>query len=135
MKVSELEGALLDYWVARAEGNLTLQSTGPDDAIVEQYGVGGEIEGRSPLASWAPSENWDTGGPIIARERIALWACDSGYKAAHPAVADHGYYDVELGVVDVGGLDGMEGSTPLVAAMRAFVASKFGDEVSEKPSL
>jgi hypothetical protein len=40
MKVDELEGALLDYWVAQAEGNLTLQSTGPDDAVVEHYGVG-----------------------------------------------------------------------------------------------
>ncbi|RQT74766.1 phage protein NinX family protein [Burkholderia cepacia] len=33
MKVSDLEGKLLDFWVARAEGNLAHGSTSPDDAV------------------------------------------------------------------------------------------------------
>lgn len=124
MKVAELEGALLDYWVARAEGNLTLQSTGPDDAVVEHYGVGGEIDGRSPLASWAPSENWDTGGPIIEREGISVlrWEIpdDDGmlWTARNLTATVH-----------------ERGFAPLVAAMRAFVASRFGDEVPDVGSI
>lgn len=119
MKVSELSGTLLDYWVARAEGNLTSQSTSPSDSMVEHYGAGGEIDGRSPLSSWAPSENWDTGGPLIERERIGVLPCGREWRAW--ASED----------MDPSGT----GETPLIAAMRAYVASKFGTEVPDAGSI
>jgi hypothetical protein len=60
---------------------------------------------------WKPSTDWAQGGPIIEREQIALylngddgWTGEDGWKRA-------------------------TGPTPLVAAMRCYVAMKLGDEV------
>lgn len=56
---------------------------------------------------YTPSTNWAQGGPIIEREGIALipnWTAERpGFSA--------------------------DGDTPLIAAMRCYVASKLGDEV------
>lgn len=49
MKVSELTGAALDYWVAKCEG-----------------------ENYAALDFYVPSQLWDQGGPIIEREGIRL---------------------------------------------------------------
>lgn len=61
---------------------------------------------------YTPSTNWAQGGAIIERERIELrdaggdgWAADDNLRATQ------------------------YGETPLVAAMRCYVASKLGDEV------
>ena len=91
MKVSELQGAALDWAVAKCESTL--------------YADGGMWD------LFCPSTEWEFGGPIIERERIELeW---SGPDWLAQIKADNEYY----------------GATPLVAAMRAFVASKLGDEV------
>lgn len=135
MKVSDLEGPLLDFWVARAEGNLVHGYSSHENAMVEHYGFGGEIEGRSRISSWAPSEEWDSGGPIISRERISIWRYDGTvdnpidmWFAATGGI--HGWDDGSIAGV------GKEccGETALVAAMRAYVASKFGDEVPDVKS-
>ena len=60
---------------------------------------------------YAPSTDWAQGGPIIEREQIAIYLSD--YK--------------EWTGVD--GWNSGTGSTPLIAAMRCYVASKLGDEV------
>ena len=63
-----------------------------------------------------PSTNWAQGGPIIEREGISVWAFDDvTWKAENPFAS---------GVDQV-----FEGPTPLIAAMRCYVASKLGDEV------
>ena len=58
------------------------------------------------------STDWAQGGPIIERENIGI-----GYDA------DMGWIGIES--------DGKyeTGPTPLIAAMRCFVASKLGDEI------
>lgn len=58
------------------------------------------------------STNWVLGGPIIEREEF------SGLKC-------YGKGDWECSNGDIF----CEGPTPLIAAMRCFVASKLGDEV------
>ena len=65
---------------------------------------------------YAPSSNWKHGGAIIERERIALRYdnTEQEWQATYP---------------DEDGWVYGWGSTPLVAAMRCFVASKLGDEV------
>jgi hypothetical protein len=63
--------------------------------------------------SYIPSTNWAQGGPIIEREGIS-WHC--GNKASWHA---YGY----------GSADNISGPTPLIAAMRCYVASKLGDDV------
>jgi hypothetical protein len=61
----------------------------------------------------AYSTNWAIGGPIIYREGIS-WHCAN--KSSWHAYA-------------YGSADNFNGPTPLIAAMRCFVASKLGDEV------
>ena len=58
------------------------------------------------------STNWAQGGPIIEREGIAILQCPRGWAAR----------------IGFGG-EYIEGPTPLIAAMRCYVASKLGDDV------
>lgn len=53
MKVSELKGAYLDYWVARAKGMTHDQAS-------------------YVIAEYTYSTKWEHGGPIIDRELIAI---------------------------------------------------------------
>ena len=74
------------------------------------------------LGTWGtdpfkPSTNWAQGGPIIERERLLIQpeigkeGCGNAWNAV--AMRDTEAY----------------GPTPLIAAMRCYVASKLGDEV------
>lgn len=108
MKVSELEGIWLDYWVAKAEG-YPLSC----DWNQEEFILVGAGEGDDPLKHYAPSTCWQDGGPIIERKRINLGALTKGWKAF---ICNRMIYDGE-------------GKTPLIAAMRCYVTMKFGDEV------
>jgi hypothetical protein len=62
--------------------------------------------------SYTPSTDWSQGGPIIEREKIAIdW--DGAAWCASDNVNPIACY----------------GPTPLIAAMRCYVASKLGDTV------
>lgn len=63
-----------------------------------------------PTTSWF-STDWVQGGPIIEREGIAVYLYGDSEWNAH-----------------VGERESV-GPTPLIAAMRCFVASKLGDEI------
>jgi len=64
---------------------------------------------------WQPSELWEQGGPIIEREGIAIGKNGPvGTTTAYEASISSAIY---------------YGPTPLIAAMRCYVASKLGDEV------
>lgn len=125
MKVFNLEGFLLDYWVAKAEG-LPLSpewDCAADGGILIGTGAG-------DLQRFAPATDWAHGGPIIGREQISIWRYDwtvrdpiNTWFAATSGV--HGWDDGSI--VGVG--KEACGETALIAAMRAYVASKFGDEV------
>lgn len=73
---------------------------------------GGVGENQLLGAWYAPSTNWAQGGPIIERERIELVPNGEGWDALQD--------DQHIP---------NEGTTPLIAAMRCYVASKLGDEV------
>ena len=64
-----------------------------------------------------PSENWADGGPIIEREKIGL-------KYTGAAMEFVAWVNGELSTVH-----DHYGPTPLVAAMRCYVAMKMGDEI------
>ena len=112
IKTSELTGTKLAYTVGVA------------DKRIMRNGIGGSLEVRGRTEDgeelpddwdmwmlWYPQANWSQGGPIIEREIARLedlgdegWeACGYGFTATGP--------------------------TPLIAAMRCYVASKLGDEV------
>ena len=109
MKVSELEGAELDYWVAKALG-----WTPDPDMSPESY-TEGYWHGTSDFYAkyeWKPSTNWNQGGPLIEKFYICLDYDFCGTWIAAIPEKPNKY-----------------GPTPLIAAMRALVASKFGEEV------
>ena len=60
------------------------------------------------------STNWAQGGPIIEREGISINSHLDGY---------------EWFARDYWGLNEQADETPLIAAMRCYVANKLGDEV------
>lgn len=68
---------------------------------------------------WTPlfSTNWSQSGPIIEREEIGLAKSLRGVWTAIKYDEQHRVLAFE------------DGPTPLVAAMRCYVASKLGDEV------
>lgn len=121
-KVSEIDGALLDAAVAMAEGHKVCQLNGV--WCSDLYG------------QWTRVRNmreWRYVGPIIEREGIAIAPYEHGIgepsmwvawveERQHQATFDS-YF--ERGIFD----DNSRGHTPLIAAMRAFVASKLGEEV------
>lgn len=61
------------------------------------------------------STSWQLGGPIIERERISVWARSNEWAAESFVCNQEGHEQT--------------GPTPLIAAMRCYVASKLGDEV------
>ena len=114
MKTSELTGVALDWAVAKCEGATNLRY---DTVATWWVDLNGEpralSSGWSPRQSWQPSTDWAQGGPIIEREGIAIGKGDEQWAAFANA-------DTE---------EGTQGPTPLIAAMRCYVASKLGDTV------
>jgi hypothetical protein len=121
MKTAELTGAQLDYWVAKAEGFEAL--AGYPYPIPTWKTPHGNL--RRP--EWKPSELWAHGGPIIERERIAVFSSDNG-KTWGAEMRQHEEHWIDTTIYDCDA----QGPAPLIAAMRAYVASKFGDEVEDK---
>jgi hypothetical protein len=109
MKTNELTGAALDWAVAIAEG-FDPETLNTKTGVVYSlsYGV------------YTPSTNWKQGGPIIERERIAT-------TPMTPTVGEdrtpYWFANYE------GQITYRDGPTPLIAAMRCYVASKLGDDV------
>lgn len=126
MKTAELTGAQLDYWVAKAEGwHKEVWGNGPDEWEWRSAPTAEDPEGMLQADdNFTPSTVWDHGGPIIGRERISFidigWTIEAGYE---PEASG-------LGIAFMGAH--AEGPTHLIAAMRAYVASKFGKEVPDE---
>jgi hypothetical protein len=118
IKTNELTGAALNWAVAKAEGKTPkIQCTSFRDAFIYRVYLGWSYEHSSSgsIVEYRPSKDWAEGGPIIEREWIDLHCVnDSLWEAECPAP---------------GGLAMQNGPTPLIAAMRCYVASKLGDEV------
>lgn len=119
-RVDTLEGALLDAAVAKAEGMFfqLIERRGRTTCEATHIEKGDDIAPSEYALLFSPSCDWAAGGPIIEREQIAV--------AYHPLVeqwAACGNGHRWLGLMNA------TGPTPLIAAMRAYVASRFGDEV------
>ncbi|PLC06392.1 hypothetical protein CY658_04985 [Variovorax sp. RO1] len=120
MKTSELTGAQLDYWVAKAEGH-RVRLVGELVVFYEGGDDSGLKERRGP--EFSPSTDWSDGGPIIERERIGVW---SGVDPYSGKSADALWFSEGSGTSS--GRAKATGPSSLVAAMRAYVASKFGED-------
>lgn len=109
METSELSGSSLDWAVAQAS---RMPLTGLRGGKC-WYGP------CAPGGQWNPSTNWDLAGPIIHRHLISLSA---------PFVTTDGER-VETWGATISDYAGQIGPTPLIAAMRCFVAAKLGGNV------
>jgi hypothetical protein len=131
-KVSELEGELLDAAVAMAE-NAGIEPEWIDVSTFEDLAKGSRrmVHG-GPGRAHLYSSNWADGGPIIERERILLSPLDGEWRAVHTPSGHNDdaepfdEYSKSFGPTP---RVAAHGHTALIAAMRARVASRFGDEV------
>jgi hypothetical protein len=104
MKTSELTGAALDWAVAKCEGapEYLLDKPWRASELLEHY-----------------STDWAQGGPIIEREGLQLRKRNDHYFP-EPFWQAGRWIDITL----------TPGPTPLIAAMRCYVASKLGDDIN-----
>lgn len=143
MKTSKLTGLALDWAVAKCEGRCLGIMTAKEqaerfdlsdlgDRALEAYltALGPKLCSIDPedgykaqlhnANSASYSSSWALAGPIIERERIAVRAYD------HDAQA----WSAELSISTTQARPSFRtGRTPLIAAMRCYVASKLGDTV------
>jgi hypothetical protein len=106
MRTENLQGAALDWAVAKCEG-VSVENVNDGITKCLLMSMGGRF---------SPSTNWAQGGPIIEREELTL-SCHWQRPYAIKVLAD------EKRVVQG------NGPTPLIAAMRCLVASRLGDTI------
>jgi hypothetical protein len=116
MKTSELTGAALDWAVAKI--------TNPEWTDEDRwYNTIGYVDtGDIDDEPYAPSANWSQAGPIIEREEIGIQCVPAGTCKGWWALVTSCFHDRSSP-------DEVRGDTPLVAAMRCYVASKLGDTI------
>jgi len=104
MKTSELTGAALDWAVAKCEG-------------FDYFNHQNLARITTSAHSWQPSTNPSQAYPIIFRDGIGTYRLNNVWSAHCPVNGSsiHACCD---------------GLTPLIAAMRCYVASKLGDTVN-----
>lgn len=115
IKTSDLIGAQLDWAVAVAVAAYC-QETGSNDLHSGKHWV---IHGFKPMRwdDWTPSTDWSQGGPLIERFGLEITRYNENFWAAIKKweYDFNDYYPV--------------GETILIAAMRAIVAAKIGEEI------
>ena len=113
----ELEGAALDWAVDSSEGNYQRyvnSRTMPDDTVLD-------YPRWASFSAWSPSRNWNQGGPIIEREHITL---------DYAPESTNGKWIAEIWPMTGAQSKWGRSDSPLVAAMRAYVHSQFGDTIN-----
>ncbi len=108
IKTCDLKVKELDFVVAQLEAIDV-----DDDCYTFDYG-------GNPDAHYSPSQHWHQAGPIIERENIAITGISFPWFATELGWWGH--------IKDVHNV----GTTPLIAAMRCYVQSKWGKEVNMK---
>lgn len=121
IETAKLEGAALDWAVAKCEGYAPLRHSRLATVMVEKMNARGVMQPEH-ISSLRYSTNWAQGGPIIERERIDIWCYES---------------DLSLFRANIQGSmkPDQQARTMLLAAMRCYVTSKLGDEVEVPEAL
>ncbi len=129
MKVSELNGPLLDYWVARCEGKSAAfaEFTAKVKPFSSEWEYGGPIIERDQIYLSPPRNVHYYGGPNDGWKRYDDWSATvSARTRTLPP------NETQIALKTGGGVGRGRGDTPLLAAMRAKVASHYGDEVPDE---
>jgi hypothetical protein len=115
-ETAKLSGAMLDAAVLMIEGvsfKLGKELSVDENSVRQVCFLTDAPPGCWPIAS--PSSRWSDGGPIIDREGLGLVRWPDGSWGSMRK-------DSPVGLT-------VQGDTPLVAAMRAFVQATMGDTV------
>lgn len=114
---NELSGLALDLAAAKAE-----YTDGRWIGVLHGHSIGVETSPGSCIQFvFRPTTDWAHGGPIIERERI---------EVTPPVSLTDSDQDWMATDIDDSGIGHLTtGPTPLIAAMRCFVASKLGDKI------
>ena len=137
IKTQELKNTALDWAMAKCENfdtrnnyrcqvidaddiEYVFECCADDDAHAEEQALdaypNSEVHEIERIGLYSPTTNWEQGGPIIEREKISV-----GWSFGHDA------WEAQIYLTDE--MIERYGPTPLIAAMRCYVASKLGDEV------
>ena len=120
MKASDLTGPALDWAVAVCQGYKMERPKDLQMINSEGHRILINASESCKQHDYSPSTNWLLGGPIIEREEFCLMPIleddDSTAWAADKRIDD--LWDQNF-----------TGQTPLIAAMRCYVASKLGNEI------
>ena len=121
MNISELTGDLLDKWVGLACGY-----------ELDEYGYNRTLRDNGGAPSeWHPSTDWAQGGEIIDREKIDLrFNGDAWVAGFNSEIESSGYGTAQMHWIEPSHMQ--VGPTALTAAMRAFIASKYGETVPDE---
>ncbi|AFT86852.1 phage protein NinX family protein [Paraburkholderia phenoliruptrix] len=119
MKVADLEGLALDYWVARSLHDFVREIQFTDSG--ETVAIRGNDRGRPWDGRFTPTTSWDAAAVVLERARRLEMRERSEEGPAH-CVAE---FEGGRGTVE-GRADSVR-----VALLRAFVESRFGDNVGE----
>lgn len=115
VKTSELTGAALDWAVSTIEY--------PNDSTIKRGDAEMFIDCNA-FGDYSFSTDWAKGGPIIEREGIWLRGPHDATKPDGDVVVRIDYWYAHCNHKHV-----KNGPTPLIAAMRCYVASKLSDEI------
>ena len=118
IKTSELTREALNVAVAKCKGGEFHMRTYRGDSPGNPFpAIQWDCDWQE-LSAYSPSTDWSQGGPIIERELIEVGR-------------QHGEWIACINAPENGDWEstGQYGPTPLIAAMRCYVASKLGDEV------
>ena len=121
IKVAEATGIVLDYLVAKCDGHEVESLRGGAVWYWLKCSLTGALE---VVELFKPSTDWAQGGPIIEREHLSI--------EAYSAPNDEGIACFWYASEDKFDAETWDGPTPLIAAMRCFVANKLG-ETAEVP--
>lgn len=117
IKVSELSGVWLDFWVATLRGyecEVVNGECGVYDTLWS-----GVWNGKRSWKTFSPSTIWWGAGNIIEVEKIQITPRKDGFWQARKVFGDKTNYPIYVA------------PTPLVAAMRAYVGANLGEEIND----
>lgn len=122
VKTSEMTGNVLNWVIAKCEGFTSEYEADKNDFWIER--TNHTYTGLAPFGYLKEalrfSTDWSQGGPIIERETIAVVPLLEGWEAQFEP-SDQRFSEYHLCL--------QRGPTPLIAAMRCYVASKLGETV------
>ncbi|CAH2900835.1 MAG: FIG00456772: hypothetical protein [uncultured Paraburkholderia sp.] len=119
MKVADLEGLALDYWVARSLHDFVREIQFTDSG--ETVSIRGNDRGRPWDGRFTPTISWDAAAVVLERARRLEMRERSKEGPAHCVAEFEGGRGTAEGRAD----------SVRVALLRAFVESRFGDSVGE----